>query len=789
MAKKKLIEADTIRRVFAEIIGDDRWTELRVLDGQLAGQRRPLTYSGYFRDGETAIRQLKRFDKWTSVCYVPNKSDERCHSRTENEFSCGKNLATSDRDIIRRRFLLIDIDVERPSGISASPEEVEAAGAVGDSIQLQLVAEGMPSPIRCFSGNGHHLMFRIDLPAGDGGVVQRLLQQLSVRFGVAGVKIDQTTFNAARIWKLPGTLACKGGDTEERPHRMADITFIPQPIEVADLSVLVEPTNDVEPKPVEARRSATTFTAATGSCDIAGFIERHGLHVSEGDIWFTQSGPGKKWTLKESPLCDHHNDGPWLGEKGNGYGAAGCHHDSCSWTFADLEAKYEPAPPSPKPKLQPPKRIISSLEVTTMDDLEEQTIEWLWKGRFAIGKLSIVSGIPGLGKSYATLSMAALISRGQAFPDTPDIVNPVGDVLLIGAEDGWRDTVKPRLRLANADQSRIQVTTTVTRRGKENQWLNLESDLPLIEEWLTDHEEARMITLDPLNAYLGETDGNSDVGIRAVLTPLAALAEKHQVCIICIVHCGKAEGRASAQKVLGSTGYVGVARTLFEVLREPESAQSQPTGVTQSQATSAQRRVLASAKANVGNNGKLSIGFELIPEPDGDHCFVVWDEKSAELDADDIRGQEENSKAPRRKKSEEFLRAILADGPIPAAEAQAKAEAKGLKERTLKTAKSKLGVISQKVGERWYWSLPDDQGCIESQVCKPTPLTESLPPCSLVSDCDEKEESLAQISYTLASLDSNRATGQGFCEGGKPVPLKSAAPLVEPDDDDLEVIG
>lgn len=787
MAKKKLIDEDMIRRVFAEIIGE-RWTELRVIDGRLAGQRRPFTYSGYFRDAETAIRQLKRFDGWVSVCYLPNAIDDRCRSRSENEFSCGKNLATSDRDIIRRRWLLIDVDVERPSGIGASREEVEAAEAVADRIHLQLTAEGMPSPIRCFSGNGCHIMYRIDAPGDDGGAVQRTLKQLADRFGVDGVKVDTTTHNAARIWKLPGTLACKGGDTEERPHRMAAITFIPEMLEVADVSNCENDRfsrrRELSNSRAQGRptTSATQFTAIGGSCDVAGFIERHGLHVDEGDIWFTSSGPGRKWTLKESPLCDHHGDGPWIGEKGNGFGAAGCHHDSCSWDFADLQAKYEPTPQPPKLTLQPPKRIKGTLEVKTMANLEEQDIEWLWQGRFAIGKLSIVSGIPGLGKSYATISMAARISRGEPFPDTPDIANPAGDVLLIGAEDGWQDTIKPRLRLADADQSRVHVTTTVTRHGKENQWLDLEQDLPLLDEWLTAHPAARLVVLDPLNAYLGQTDGNSDVGIRAILTPLAALAEKHEVCLIAIAHHGKAEGRPSAQRVLGSTGYVGVSRTLFEVLRAPD--QPQPKAVTQYQAAG-QRRVLASAKANIGSSGKLAIGFELIPEPDGDHCYVVWDTQSTGQDADDIRAQQnEQAKSPKKDTAKDFLRDALAEGRKPAAVVTAEAASIGIKERTLKTAKAELGILSIRAGELWYWLLPDDQGCIENQGCTSDPHTESLHSCTVGDDLAKKQKSLAQKSSILAPLDNNDARGQGIREGCKPASLDSAASL----GDDMEVI-
>ena len=195
---KRLIDESMVRRVFTEIV-PGRWTEIRVLDGQMAGQRRPWTYSGYFRDAETAIRQLKRFTSWVSVCYTPNELDERCHHRTPNEFSSGKNLAASDRDITRRRWLLVDVDVQRPAGISASDEEIAKAEALADCIHLHMSAEGFPPPIRCFSGNGHHIMYRIDLPADDEGTVQRTLQWLSNRFSADGVKIDTTTHNATRI--------------------------------------------------------------------------------------------------------------------------------------------------------------------------------------------------------------------------------------------------------------------------------------------------------------------------------------------------------------------------------------------------------------------------------------------------------------------------------------------------------------------------------------------------------------------------------------------------------------
>ncbi len=150
----------------------------------------------------------------------------------------GKEPLTSDLDIIRRRWLLIDCDAQRPAGISATKEEHEAAMARAREIFAYLREDCWPDPIAADSGNGAHLLYRLDLPAEDGGLLSRVLLALSHRFDDDAVKVDTGVFNPARIWKMYGTLACKGDSTPDRPHRIARILSAPDTPEIVSQELL-----------------------------------------------------------------------------------------------------------------------------------------------------------------------------------------------------------------------------------------------------------------------------------------------------------------------------------------------------------------------------------------------------------------------------------------------------------------------------------------------------------------------------------------------------------------------
>jgi hypothetical protein len=139
----------------------------------------------------------------------------------------GEGDQAGDKHVLCRRWLLIDADPIRDSLISSTDTEKAHALDTVQAIRHHLSGRGWPEPILGDSGNGYHLLYRIDLPANDGGQVQRILQALADRFDTEHVKIDQTVFNPARIVKVPGTIARKGDNVRDRPHRRAMLLEVP----------------------------------------------------------------------------------------------------------------------------------------------------------------------------------------------------------------------------------------------------------------------------------------------------------------------------------------------------------------------------------------------------------------------------------------------------------------------------------------------------------------------------------------------------------------------------------
>ena len=218
-----------IIRAYRLIVGDGNTTELRALEAQRQGDYRPGTLFGYFDNAEALAAAVAAITSAKGIYIVPNpvKPDllARCCNRIK--LAVKGDASTQDSDIVRRRWLLIDVDPVRPAGISSTDAEHAAALRRIREIVAYLTADGWPTPIIADSGNGAHALYRVDLPAEDGGTVQRILQALAGRFDDAVVKVDTSVHNPARIWKLYGTMACKGDDVPGRPWRMARIIDAP----------------------------------------------------------------------------------------------------------------------------------------------------------------------------------------------------------------------------------------------------------------------------------------------------------------------------------------------------------------------------------------------------------------------------------------------------------------------------------------------------------------------------------------------------------------------------------
>lgn len=302
--------------------------EVRVLDAVSADYRREHIESGYF-DYEhiSAVPEaLKRLLSFRGVYVTVNPVNPDLLARAVNRLRpAGRNPTTADTDIVRRRWLLIDCDPRRASGVSSSNSEHESALAKAREIRDGLSSLGWPDPIMTDSGNGAQLMYRIDLPADDGELVRRVIGEIA-KASSEQVAIDTSVHNPARIWRLPGTMNCKGDSIPERPHRMARILEEPQDI----VSVSREQMQDI-----------VSYQSEDIQTDVPDDEWKHTMPAFDLDSWIAQYCPelgspqpwkgGRKWIFPVCPFNEAHtNKSAVLIQEPSGAVAFKCHHNGCS---------------------------------------------------------------------------------------------------------------------------------------------------------------------------------------------------------------------------------------------------------------------------------------------------------------------------------------------------------------------------------------------------------------------------------------------------------------------------
>ena len=302
--------------------------EVRVLDAVSADYRREHIESGYF-DYEhiSAVPEaLKRLLSFRGVYVTVNPVNPDLLARAVNRLRpAGRNPTTADTDIVRRRWLLIDCDPRRASGVSSSNAEHESALAKAREIRDGLSSLGWPDPIMTDSGNGAQLMYRIDLPADDGELVRRVIGEIA-KASSEQVAIDTSVHNPARIWRLPGTMNCKGDSIPERPHRMARILEEPQDI----VSVSREQMQDI-----------VSYQSEDTQTDVPDDEWKHTMPAFDLDSWIVQYCPelgspqpwkgGRKWIFPVCPFNEAHtNKSAVLIQEPSGAVAFKCHHNGCS---------------------------------------------------------------------------------------------------------------------------------------------------------------------------------------------------------------------------------------------------------------------------------------------------------------------------------------------------------------------------------------------------------------------------------------------------------------------------
>ena len=302
--------------------------EVRVLDAVSTDYRREHIESGYF-DYEhiSAVPEaLKCLLSFRGVYVTVNPVNPDLLARAVNRLRpAGRNPTTADTDIVRRRWLLIDCDPRRASGVSSSNAEHESALAKAREIRDGLSSLGWPKPVLTDSGNGAQLMYRIDLPADDGELVRRVIGEIA-KASSEQVAIDTSVHNPARIWRLPGTMNCKGDSIPERPHRMARILEEPQDI----VSVSREQMQDI-----------VSYQNEDTQTDVPDDEWKHTMPAFDLDSWIAQYCPelgspqpwkgGRKWIFPVCPFNEAHtNKSAVLIQEPSGAVAFKCHHNGCS---------------------------------------------------------------------------------------------------------------------------------------------------------------------------------------------------------------------------------------------------------------------------------------------------------------------------------------------------------------------------------------------------------------------------------------------------------------------------
>lgn len=204
-----------------QLIEPAQVVELRALGVHLPGEQPASVLRGYFRDPADLARCAVDLDGFAKGIYFtlnPLRPDimGRCPNRVER---AGPGDAAKDEDVLGRRWLKLDFDPVRPSKTNSTDDELFDAIRCAERVWLAMRRQGWPEPRAGISGNGIHLLYRVDLPTDDGGIEARTLHRISREHSTPTVKIDPAVSNAARIWRLYGTLACKAPDTPERPRR------------------------------------------------------------------------------------------------------------------------------------------------------------------------------------------------------------------------------------------------------------------------------------------------------------------------------------------------------------------------------------------------------------------------------------------------------------------------------------------------------------------------------------------------------------------------------------------
>ena len=362
------------------------------------------------------------------------------------------------------------------------------------------------------------------------------------------------------------------------------------------------------------------------------------------------------------------------------------------------------------PKAEEPKEEVtkakSGLDVICVADVKPTAIEWLWPNWIAIGKVHVLAGEGGKGKSTILCDLAARTTTGEQWPDDAEAYE-TASVIILAAEDAVDDTLAPRLMAARADLSRVFVVRSVLDESRRRSF-NLQADLERLEAEIKKRDNVRLVIIDPVSSYLGKVDSHKNADVRSVLEPLGEMASRLGVAIICNNHFSKNAGSAN-NKIIGSVAFVNQARAAFIVTQDPEDGT---------------RMLLIPSKMNIAplkHGMAYRIEGCLVDGEDGQIITsrIMYESTPVTVTADQaLAAIADGGNRSDKAEAVEFLTKVLSeeeDETLAAKDVKRQASEAGISPKSLRNAREVLGIKPVKTGfgdeGSWVWSLPKMPNC------------------------------------------------------------------------------
>lgn len=339
------------------------------------------------------------------------------------------------------------------------------------------------------------------------------------------------------------------------------------------------------------------------------------------------------------------------------------------------------------------------LDVVCMADVKPSAIDWLWQDWIAIGKVHVLAGEGGRGKSTILCNITAISTTGTKWPDGAQ-ASQVGSVIILAAEDDVEDTLAPRLMAAGADLSRVFVIRSVFDENRRRGF-SLQADLERLEAEILKRDNVKLVIIDPVSSYLGKVDSHKNADVRSVLEPLGEMAARLRVAVICNNHFSKGGGNANS-RIIGSVAFVNQARAAFIVTPDEDDET---------------RMLLIPSKMNIApiRHG-LAYRIEgCLVEFEGKEIAtsrIMFESTPITITADQALAALDGNSENRSEKSEaiDFLTDALRNGPVSAKDMKKEAADAGISSKSLRSAREALGIKPEKTGfggeGGWVWNLP-----------------------------------------------------------------------------------